>query len=73
MDAEKQMEKELARHIINTWGYEVVYRESFKPYIISLPALFRLYEFEEASHPDFKVFVEGLPTLIDNLGVEVIY
>jgi len=66
-------DQQLARHIINTWGYEVVYRASFKPYIISIPDLFKLYEFEEASHPDFKIFTSGLPTLIDNLGVEVVY
>jgi len=59
------MEQQLARHIINTWGEELVYSEFFEPYIDSIPALFRLYEFEQASHPAFKVFLEGC--------VEVIY
>ena len=67
------MDQQLARHIINTWGEELVYSEFFEPYIDSLPALFRLYEFDQAIHPAFKVFLEGLPTLINNLGVEVIY
>jgi len=43
----------------------------FMNYLETIPALFRMYEFEMAYHPFFGMFLEGIPKLIAILGEDV--
>jgi len=72
MDAEKQMEMELGMQLRCVYG-EAVFNPEFMAYLETLPALFRMYEFEQVyQNPDFKKFLVGIPRLINLLGQGVI-
>jgi len=72
MDAEKQMERELGLQLRCVYG-EDVYDPEFMAYLETLPALFRMYEFEQVYHkPAFKRFLVGIPRLINLMGQGVI-
>jgi len=71
MDAEKQMERELGLQLRCVYG-ESIYDPEFMVYLETIPDLFKLYEFEQASHPAFKKFLVGIPRLINLMGQGVI-
>jgi len=71
MDAEHQMERELGLQLRCVYGSDI-FNPEFMVYLETIPDLFKLYEFEQANHPDFKKFLVGIPRLINLMGQGVI-
>jgi len=50
---------------------DYAHNPEFMTYLEKLPDIFKLFEFEQANHEFFGMFLEGLPKLIAIMGVEV--
>jgi len=64
------MDHDLALKLEFVYG-DYIYNPEFMNYLETIPALFRMYEFEMAYHPFFGMFLEGIPKLIAIMGKEV--
>jgi len=63
-------DQDLALKLEFVYG-DYIHNPEFMNYLETLPALFRMYEFEMAYHPFFGMFLEGIPKLIAILGEDV--
>jgi len=50
---------------------DYIHNPEFMDYLETLPALLRLFEFEQANHPFFGKFLLGLPKLISVMGEDI--
>jgi len=63
--------EEIHMQLYHVYGDDI-YKDNFLDYLDTIPAMFRMYKFEQAVHPDFKKFLDGIPRLINVMGQGVI-
>ncbi len=69
---ENSMDQDLALKLKLEFVYgEYINDPEFMVYLNTLPDLFKLYEFEQANHPFFGMFLSGIPKFISVLGEDI--